>query len=95
MKRLFFVLLLAGCTMSGSGSNVAANCVDTRDGETFTTVEDTISNVRIGIGADSCADVLDIDGNVRTMCTSDNAWLKCKPVEGDERSLAAYRKGQF
>lgn len=73
--------LLAGCTIQGDPADESrthyVTCKDTRDGETFSFHGKTIRNVRIGIGADSCFTVTDDSGQERTLCQSNEAWLKC------------------
>ena len=81
--RYLILVLLAGCTIeSGSGGVTAAfefnECVDTRDGETFTLVGNTARNGRIGIGVPGCVDIDDTTGRTRTLCTEDSVWLKCE-----------------
>lgn len=73
-------LLFAGCSMQGeySGEHKIIDCTDTRDGEKFTVDSRTITNVRVGIGADSCFDAVDNRGVERTLCKSHQAFLKCK-----------------
>ena len=77
------VLLLAGCTIDGDVSGPVTDelCTDTRDGETFIALANSAHNARIGIGTGTCADVKDSNGNIRTLCTDNNAWLKCVPVD--------------
>lgn len=57
-------------------------CIDTRDGESFTFNTSTARNARNADFMDLCRDVTDDQGNMRTLCNSDErTWLKCK-VEG-------------
>ena len=76
------VIFLSACTMEGSVNekqkNLISECIDTRDGETFYFNTSDIKNVRIGIGADSCFDVIDSNGIDRHLCKSHEQWLKCK-----------------
>lgn len=82
MNRFPILLLLAGCTMGGSVEDPGHDlqCKDTRDDEQFLIRLDTITNVRLGIGTDSCFDAEDENGAVRTHCSSHERWIKCAPV---------------
>jgi len=83
MKFIPLLMLISSCTMDGgdiTSEHELARCTDTRDGETFTIISSTARNARIGIGAPTCIDIDDTDGRTRTMCSNQEAWIKCVPV---------------
>lgn len=77
------VLLAGGCTMKGGDidekdRNKLMVCKDFRDGEMFSFNTNTITNVRIGVGAPSAFDVTTTDGKKKTLSSTMEAWLKCE-----------------
>ena len=78
---VFLLLFLTGCTMDGGNGEVTWDfneCKDTRDGEVFVLVGDTVRNIRYGIGTPHCFDVDDTTGHTRTMCSNHLEWIKCE-----------------
>ncbi len=73
-------IVLAGCTINADVERIGklTHCTDTRDGEKFTFSDKSITNVRYGIGADSCFTVKDESGVVRNLCKSHEVFLKCE-----------------
>lgn len=90
---ILYSILLIGCTSGAEVEmkNKISVCKDSRDGETFSFNQKTITNVRMGfLGADSCFDVIDGSGKKRTLCKSHEVFLKCggKKSEGiNERGV--------
>jgi len=82
---LLLTVTTVSCTMDGSLSDDSENkivrCKDTRDGEVFTYASDSVKNVRIGIGAPTTIEFVDMSGRERTMSTEDNKYWKCKEIK--------------
>ena len=74
------VLLGSACTMEGKpvDNGKTTYCTDTRDGEKFSFKSSSVRNARIGmLGADTCADITVSTGETRTLCKSQEAYIKC------------------
>jgi len=85
MRIILVLVLLQGCTGEAVPNRESRGkvmmCVDTRDGETFTFRGKDIRNARIGVGgADSCFYVVDTAGKPRTLCKSQEPFIKCVQV---------------
>jgi len=87
MKKLLIILALAAlssCTMGASVSDDQLDkhmrCVDTRDGETFTYYPRNILEARAGVLADSFVELVDDDGKVRKIYSSEGAFWKCETL---------------
>lgn len=75
------VVTMVGCTVGGSeviNKNEVKVCTDSRDGETFSFNTNSVTNVRRGIGAPTTFNVIDSEGNKRSLSTSMEVYLKCK-----------------
>lgn len=84
------IILLSGCyTHEADPPTVMTPtedrsvCVDTRDGETFFIIRDTIGPARHEFG-DVCLDAKDATGMTRTLCKSHESWLKCHHSRKDQ-----------
>lgn len=77
---LLILVIISACTVGGevTNKNEIVHCTDFRDGEKFSFKSSDIFNVRIGILADSCYDVVDSKCNKRTLCESQEKYIKCK-----------------
>ena len=88
MKLFYQILLILaivsiiGCTVGGSevvNKNEVKVCTDTRDGETFSFNTNSVTNVRRGVlGEPTTFDVIDGEGNKRSLSSSMEVYLKCK-----------------
>jgi hypothetical protein len=76
------VLLVSGCTMEGSLSESSYNkiidCKDNRTNSTFTFNTNSIQNIHIGLGSSSFFDVVDFNGNARTIINDGGVTVSCK-----------------
>ena len=75
---------LFGCTVDGKievERNKKMICKDTRDGETFSFNTNSVTNARLGIGADHSFDVTDNNGKKRTLTSNMEAYLKCEEAK--------------
>ncbi len=78
---MFVIFLCSGCTIGGENSAENRNkhkvCTDTTDRESFSFYSNGITNVRIGIGADSSFQIIDDNGVKRTLSSGMDLFLKC------------------
>jgi len=85
-RGMLLCLALSSCTVpaevSDADRSAVMRCTDTRDGETFTYAVSSARNLRVGLGgADTCGTVTDSDGNERTLCKSQEVYMKCVKVQ--------------
>ena len=92
MKRLIIfasvlILLLVACTLDGemdeNSRNRLIKCTDTRDGEIFYYNTNTVTNVRVGIGAPTSFDIMITDGKRMTLNSDMEVYLKCVEVDSN------------
>lgn len=76
------ILMATGCTAKGNIEDPGhdALCTDHRTNEQFILRFDTIENVRYGVGAPSCYDVMDDDDRMRTMCSDMEPAITCADI---------------
>lgn len=89
---LLAALLSTACTIKGEPASTekVITCADTRDGERFSFKESSIQNARIGfLGADTCAEITTTEGEQRTVCKSQELYLKCAPARGSHETSNA------
>lgn len=76
------IFLLSGCSIEGQlpegEQNKLMVCKDFRDGETFSFNTNTITDIRVGIGSPTTFKIITISGEVKTLSSSMEAYLKCK-----------------
>jgi len=85
---LTLLIVVSGCTFKAEPSDLdfdgrLTNCVDTRDGETFSIIRDRehIFNTRIGLNGIGYATIIDTDGRERSITSAMDSYLKCTVVE--------------
>lgn len=81
MNRIILMMLVAFSACTYDGGKFAAgqvwDCKDFRDGETFVMHSENLDNYRPGIGTDSCVTGRDDTGKQRSLCESNQQFLKC------------------
>lgn len=78
MRYVIILFLLSGCSVEGTmAPGHVSDCLDLRDGEQFTVHSENITDIRIGIGAPSCAIATDDNGKRHQLCNNQDAYLKC------------------
>ncbi len=85
-KVFIFVacLSLVACYVQGeldqSGKDKLMSCKDARDGETFAYNTNTITDVRIGIGAPTTFQITTTTGKHMTLNSNMDTYIKCTEV---------------
>lgn len=80
MIGLVLLFLIGACTMKSDVIDDGKTnfCTDSRDGEKFSFKTSSVKSVMVGmLGAESCFDITDSNGKDRTLCKSQEAFIKC------------------
>lgn len=83
MNKYIVIAALLTCCSCTYEAKVVDNgktsfCVDARDNEKFSFKTSSMTNVRVGVlGEDTCVDVQLSTGEMRTLCKSQEVFIKC------------------